>query len=359
MKDQLVHRFIQLGILFLGLLIVALVYSMFAELAGLWVKFGRILLPFFIAIFITYLLHPAVDWLDRKGICRPYSILLIFGLFLAGFSLVILKATPYLIEEGKDFIEQLPMIADTYRGWMGTFHAQTEWLPDSFQAKVDMWLERGEAYIADAFIRLVEFLKTILDLIFLVIAIPFIVFYLLKDINLINKVVWYFTPSRWRSGGRLLLSEVDESLGNYIRGQIIVCVAIGIFAFIGFWLIELPYASLIAVFFGVTNVIPYFGPIVGSIPVLLIALTEGTNVFVLALSIIFILQFLEGNIFAPLIVGKSLHMHPVLIIFALVVGGELAGIIGLIFAVPLLAILKVFIIHFRKLIRDKKAVIER
>ncbi|MBM7097192.1 AI-2E family transporter [Bacillus sp. H-16] len=359
MHERYVRRLVKLGAVVLFLVIIAVLYMMVVELKELWIKVGRIFLPFLLAVFIAYLLHPAVVWLDQRNVRRPYSILLIFGLFLAVFVTAIVKATPYFIQEGRDFLDQLPGLANTYRGFMSDFHEQTEWLPDSFQVKAEAWLQKGEAFTADALLGLVDFLRTALDFLFLFIVIPFIVFYLLKDIKLIHKVVWYFTPRRFRSEGKQLLADVDESLGNYIRGQLLVCFGVGLVAFIGFWIIGLPYASLIALFIAVTNIIPYFGPVIGAVPVLLIALTESINLVVFALAIIIIVQIVEGNILAPLIVGKSLHMHPVLIIFALVVGGELAGIIGLIVAVPLLAVLKVFIIHIRKLLREKKEVIER
>ncbi|WP_026689119.1 AI-2E family transporter [Alteribacter aurantiacus] len=359
MNERLVNRLVKLSAIVLLLVIIAVVYMMIVELTTLWIKIARIVLPFVLAVFIAYLLHPAVEWLDRKRVRRPYSILLIFGLFLAVFVTGIVKATPYVIQEGRDLIEQLPRLGRTYRGFVVSFHEQTEWLPDNFQDKMEAWLDKGEAFTAEALLGLIDFLRTALDFLFLFIVIPFIVFYLLKDIRLVHKVVWYFTPRRFRSEGKQLIKDVDESLGNYIRGQLLVCIGVGVVAFIGFWLIGLPYASLIALFIAVTNIIPYFGPIIGALPVLVIALTESMNMVLLAILIVIVVQVIEGNILGPLIVGKSLHMHPVLIIFALVVGGELAGIVGLIVAVPLLAVLKVFIIHIRKLLREKKEVIER
>ncbi|PYZ98785.1 AI-2E family transporter [Alteribacter lacisalsi] len=354
MREGLVRRLLQLGIILLVLMIAAIVYIMFEATSGLWLKAARILLPFIVAVFLTYLLHPAVEWLDYKGIRRPYSILLIFGVFTGAFLLAVVKATPYLIAEGKDLLEELPVLANTYREWVSDFHTRTAWLPDNFQAKAEAWLERGEALTADLILGLVNLLRTIWDLMFLIIVIPFIVFYLLKDIRLIYKVIWYFTPEKWRAEGKQLITDVDESLGNYIRGQLLVCIGVGLVSFAGFWLIGLPYASLIAAFVALTNIIPYFGPIIGAVPAVAVALTEDVNLVFLVIGVIFVVQMIEGNVLAPLIVGRSLHMHPVLIIFALVVGGELAGILGLIVAVPLLAVAKVFIIHIRKLIRDKR-----
>jgi predicted PurR-regulated permease PerM len=177
--------------------------------------------------------------------------------------------------------------------------------------------------------------------------IPFIAFYMLKDIESIKKAAWYLTPKKWRTNGILLLREIDKSLGSYIRGQFLVCLLIGAISTLLFWLVKMKYPLLLGSIIGLTNVIPYFGPIIGLIPALIIAATISIKMVVYSLVIVAILQFLEGNVLSPLIVGKSLHMHPLLIMFALLAGGEIGGVIGLILAVPILAVLKVSLVHAR------------
>ncbi len=314
----------------------------------------RVLIPFFIAGFIAYLLHPFIEKLEQNKFPRPFAILIIYGIFIAVFSWVILKGTPYVMKEGQELINQLPEMTNTYSHFMNILNEHTQTLPDSFQERTDQWVRRGEEMIAEGLMSVGLFLRQIFDWIILLIVVPFLVFYLLKDMELVQKVVWYLTPVRFRQEGRKLIKEIDHSLGNYIRGQLIVCVVVGIFAYIGFTIIDLPYAALLAVFIGLTNIIPYFGPIIGSVPVLIIALTESLQLVVLALIVNFIVQLIEGNLLAPVIVGKSLHMHPILIIFALIAGGEMAGIIGLIISVPLLTIIKVILLHVRRIFRERK-----
>ena len=105
------------------------------------------------------------------------------------------------------------------------------------------------------------------------------------------------------------------------------------------------YPLLLGTIIGITNVIPYFGPIIGAVPAVIIAASISVKMVIIVGVVVLVLQFLEGNILSPLIVGKSLHMHPVLIMFGLLVGGEIAGVAGLIIAVPVLAILKAFVLH--------------
>lgn len=356
MDNRLIKWIIRLSFI----LLIGLVLFMFAKLMTAISPFfqltGRILLPFIISGILAYLFHPIVDKLEKKNIPRPISILLIYSGFIVLFVWILIKGTPYIIQEGQELIEQLPKMAETYRSFANMVHEQTEVLPDTFQERADGWLENMEAFIAESFGQIGVFLRQIVDWALLLVVIPFIVFYLLKDMPLVKKVCWYITPERFRSDGLNLIKEIDHSLGNYIRGQLIVCIVVGVLAYIGFWMIGMPYAILLATFIGLTNIIPYFGPIIGVIPVVFIALTESFQLVILGLIVNFIVQIIEGNLLAPVIVGKTLHMHPVLIIFALIVGGELGGVIGLIISVPILTVLRVILLHIRRVVRERKGV---
>ena len=198
-----------------------------------------------------------------------------------------------------------------------------------------------------------------IDFIILFALIPFIAFYILKDYEELKKMLWYVTPKRWRNQGRAFLRDVDASLGGYIRGQMLVCGTIGFVAALLFWLFGMKYPLLLGAIIGITNVIPYFGPIIGAVPAVIIAATMSVNMVITVVIIVFVLQFLEGNILSPLIVGKSLHMHPLFIMLALLAGEEVGGIIGMILAIPILAILKVFVLHARVHFRKKAPLVDK
>nr|WP_281419799.1 AI-2E family transporter [Evansella tamaricis] len=314
----------------------------------------RVIVPFFVAGLIAYILHPIIKKMENKKVPRSLSILLIYTLFVLLFIWVLFKGTPYILLEGQELLEQLPYMAETYGTFVNTIHEKAEVLPETFQDRAEEWLLSGEAYMAETLTKIGAFIRQLVDWMFILVVIPFLVFYLLKDMELVKKLCWYITPKPYRKEGERLIKEIDESLGNYIRGQLLVCVAVGIFAYIGFILIDMPYALLLAVFIGLTNVIPYFGPIIGVVPVIFIALTESLQLVVMAIIVTLIVQVIEGNLLAPIIVGKSLHMHPALIIFALVVGGEVAGVIGLILSVPILTVIRVILVHVRRMIRERK-----
>lgn len=148
---------------------------------------------------------------------------------------------------------------------------------------------------------------------------------MLKDIQSIERTLLTLLPKKQRKPILRLLRDVDDALGNYIRGQFLVCVVVGVLAYIGYLIVGLPYALLMAALVAVFNVIPYLGPIFGLIPSLFVALTVSPKTAVGVVIVNLFVQMLEGNVISPQIVGRSLHMHPLFIILALLVGGEIGG----------------------------------
>ena len=118
------------------------------------------------------------------------------------------------------------------------------------------------------------------------------------------------------------------------RGQLLVCLVVGILAYVGYMLIGLPYALLLASIVGLMNVIPYLGPFIGAAPAVLVGLSESWKLALFVVAVNVVVQILESNVVSPQIVGRTLKLHPLVIILALLIGGQLGGILGLILAVP-------------------------
>ncbi|MFL6556945.1 MAG: AI-2E family transporter, partial [Bacillus sp. (in: firmicutes)] len=317
---------------FILLLLIAI--YVFLKIRFVWLPIFRvaaiIIFPFAIGGFITYLLHPIVEKLHQKGLHRGLAIFLIYILFFGGIGIGVYKGVPAIIDQLKDLSESAPVLAEQYRGWLGTLQSQTREWPDGLQSRIDSGIDAFEEKLDSLLTVIVNILISFLNSTLIMMIIPFIAFYMLKDFPLIKRALWYITPKQWRKRGTLFLKDVDESLGSYIRGQLLVCIIIGSVSAVLFWMFHLKYPLILGVIVGITNVIPYFGPIIGAVPAVIIAATSSVNLVLITIVIVFGLQFLEGNILSPMIVGKSLHMHPLIIMFALTAGGEVGGILGLI-----------------------------
>ncbi|SFA56138.1 Predicted PurR-regulated permease PerM [Anoxybacillus pushchinoensis] len=349
MEHPHIHFFVRVTKM---LLVVILIYFV-VKLKNVWLPFLHMLIklitPFLIAAFITYLLHPVVESIHRRGMPRALAILFIYALFFGGVGFAIYKGTPLFIAQLEDLNKSLPMFVRTYEQWTTTIHEETATWPYDVHKWVEALITEAESFISEAVTGTIIGLKQWINRLIVFLIIPFIAFYMLKDVELIKKTAWELTPNKWRKKGVQFLRDVDKTLGGYIRGQLFVCLLIGTAATISFWLIGMKYPLLLGIIVGVTNVIPYFGPIIGAIPAAIIAATVSMNMLLLTVGIIFVLQFIEGNILSPLIVGKSLHLHPLIIMFSLFVGGEVGGVLGLIVAVPIVAIAKATFTHIRSL----------
>ncbi|MBA2878856.1 putative PurR-regulated permease PerM [Anoxybacillus kamchatkensis] len=349
MEYSHLHFFVRLT----KLLVVLVCLYFIIKLKSVWLPFLHLFIkistPFFIAAFITYLLHPVVEYVHQRGMPRAFAILLIYAIFFGGIGFAVYKGTPLFIAQLEDLNKSLPMFVRTYEQWTNVIHEQTATWPYDVHQRIEAMIAEAESFISEAVTGTIIGLKQLINRVIVLFIIPFIAFYMLKDVELMKKAAWDLTPKKWRNEGVQFLRDVDRALGGYIRGQLFVCLLIGTAAALAFWLIGMKYPLLLGIIVGATNVIPYFGPIIGAIPAAIIAATVSVNMLFLTVGIVFLLQFIEGNILSPLIVGKSLHLHPLIIMFSLFVGGEIGGVLGLIVAVPIVAIVKETFTHIRAL----------
>ena len=354
-----VKWFYRLGFI---LLLFFIIY-IFMKLKPMWGPAVTVLvtvfLPFFIGAFISYLLHPVVEFLNKRGMRRWLSIVIIYLLFFGGLGYAVYMGIPMMTSQVRELSESVPELVEQYRSRVEKLNHQTANWPFGIHERFEEGVVLFENWLSAMPEKVMALALKLFDFILLIGLIPFIAFYILKDFASLKKMAWYMTPKKWRKQGRAFVQEVDASLGGYIRGQIIVCAAIGVISSLLFWIVGMEYPLLLGAIIGVTNVIPYFGPIIGAIPAVVIAATISVKMVLIIVIIVVILQFLEGNILSPLIVGKSLHMHPLFIMFALLAGGEVGGILGMVLSIPILAVLKVFIQHARVHFRKKPSLIDK
>jgi len=188
----------------------------------------------------------------------------------------------------------------------------------------------------------------VLALLFLV---PFILFYMLLDgEKLAPALVVYLLPTRLQAEGRKILREMDKALSKYIQGQALICIAVGSLAFVGFLVIGIEYALLLAVVVAITNIVPYVGPIVGTIPALIVGIVQSTTMAWLALLVMVVVQQLESLVLSPRIMSKKLGSHPVAILFVMIAAGSLFGFWGVFLAVPVFAVLRVSLAHLYRMV---------
>jgi predicted PurR-regulated permease PerM len=302
--------------------------------------------PFLIAMIISYLLNPVVNLLSQKFLPRSLAVLLIYSLFILSLVILAMNTIPLLQHQFKELAEHLPEWNERIQLMIKEYNDHSkELLPFGVKEGIEQALSKLEHKMTGYVGNMMSGIGSTINQLFLVLIIPFLAFYMLKDIQSIERTLLTLLPKKQRKPILRLLRDVDDALGNYIRGQFLVCVVVGVLAYIGYLIVGLPYALLMAALVAVFNVIPYLGPIFGLIPSLFVALTVSPKTAVGVVIVNLFVQMLEGNVISPQIVGRSLHMHPLFIILALLVGGEIGGVLGLLLAVPVFAMGKVTVEH--------------
>ncbi len=187
------------------------------------------------------------------------------------------------------------------------------------------------------------------------IVIPFILFYLLRDDNKLEPQLLKFIPEKHHSEGRKILHDLDETLSTYIVGQMIVALLVGVFTYIGYWIIGMKYGLLLAVFAMLMDIVPFLGPFIALTPAVIVALMTSPMMLLKVVIVFAIVQQLEGNIITPQVMGKKLNVHPVTVILVIMAAGSVFGFLGILLAVPFYAAAKEIVINFRRFYKLRHA----
>jgi predicted PurR-regulated permease PerM len=319
------------------------------------ITIGTILKPFIIAVIISYLLNPIVKVFEKKGIRRIFGVLIVYLIFIAIILLLSFVLVPKLIKEISILALNIPQYSSQMQELLKRFQDgyMNSGLPESFKEVLDENIFMLQSMILTLLQNVANGIIEIFSQLFNIVIVPVIAFYLLKDSEYFKNQFILLLPKAKRMKFIVLLRDIDNVFGKYIRGQIIIGSFVGVFTTIALIIIKVKYAFILGIFAGIANIIPYFGPFLGIVPTILFALLDSTSKALYAAGAFILIQQIESGFLTPRIIGKSVGIHPVYVIMSLVVGGKLLGIIGLIMAVPVLAAIKLTLRH---LLRDRQTV---
>ncbi|WP_163528234.1 AI-2E family transporter [Halobacillus ihumii] len=354
-------------ILFIGVNI--LVYTKVSFIFHPLVVFlETIALPVILTVVAYYLLRPIIGLLERFHIKRIWGILITLVLVAGMITFLVILIIPFLEKQFMSLAEELPQylmeMANSIDEWLrnSMFAGYYDNLFTDVGSLVDRLPEDLSTFAGSTIEGITNFISTLTTVIIAIITLPFILFYLLKDGERLPRMILRVLPPKVRPEISSVFKGIDHQLSAYIQGQIIVSFCIGIMMYIGFIIIGLDYALLLAAIASVTSVVPYLGPTIAIMPALIIAIVT-SPFMVLKLAFVWTaVQLLEGKFISPQIMGKSLHIHPVTIIFVLLTAGHLFGVLGIIVAIPGYAIFKVLAVHlfywfqlrYNKYVREEK-----
>jgi predicted PurR-regulated permease PerM len=325
-------------------------------LAGwlLW-RLAPVITPFAVAAGIAYLTDPLVDRLERVGVGRTLAVVLVFLLLTALLAVSLLVLVPILLRQARELIEQVPAWLDwatsTALPWLRDqlgLEAGSLGLDEAQQLLKESWQEISGAAL-DVLGTLGRGGVAVVTLITNLVLVPVVAFYLMRDWDKLIAGIQNLLPRRRVVAISGLAREIDEVLSAFIRGQLLVMLALGATYAAGLALIGLQAAFLIGLTAGLLSVVPYLGSIVGLAIAIGVAVFQFGDVLhvVLVLVVFAVGQSLEGMVLTPILVGDKIGLHPVAVIFAVLAGGQLFGFLGILLALPVAAALNVVVRHIQ------------
>ena len=309
-------------------------------------EFLIVISPIFIGLIIAWLLDPLVKWLQGKKFPRILACILVYVLFIAFLFLIIALLVPVMGNQIKDFIGNIPDLVDDFKKFFNglivdlnyTFNYDFNGVKDHTYHAIENFGMNMTTKIPNMAFGIVSSVISGGISFFLGLMIGF---YMLFDFDKLNSTFISFLPKRWRKGAVELTVRLNDSLRSYVQGLLLIMSLVFITQAIGLTLSGIQAPLVFAFFCALTDIIPYFGPYIGAIPVLIVGFMMDPIVGICCLISIIVVQLLENNFYQPLIMGHTMKLHPVTIMLGLLIFQHFFGIIGMIVATPVIAALKI------------------
>ncbi|MEB2298941.1 AI-2E family transporter [Lysinibacillus xylanilyticus] len=353
------------------LLLLACVIFMFQKVSFIFtplkVLFEVVILPGVLAIIGYYLLRPILGLFERWRIPRVWGIFLLYIILIGIITLLVVLVYPFLRDQFTNLAQEFPGYFMAFTQNIAEFlnNARLNEYLDKVNLNYDSMVENFTTDMVDTVkdtatnlaqgvaSGITGFVSALTGIVLSLVTVPFVLFYLLKDGKKLPSFIIKICPPRMRKEVTEILQDMDKQISSYVQGQILVSMCIGAMVTIGFLIIGMKYALLLGFLAMITSVVPYLGPVIAITPAVIIALVTSPFMLIKLAIVWTVVQLIEGKFISPQIMGKSLSIHPITIIFVLLTAGSLFGVPGVILGIPGYAILKVLVTHLFKLYKQR------
>lgn len=305
--------------------------------------FLKVISPLFIGIIFAWLLSPIVDKLIEKRVPKVVACIIVYTILIGIIFVILALFIPSLISQIKDLIAAMPNILEELKemvdGILGNNDSAgvNNIRKSIFKTVGDISMSFSTA-LPDT---LIGGTKSFISIITTSVLGLMISFYLSYDYHLMTKKIYSLIPKKYHDDAKDLIRRINSSLRSYVQGVLLVMLLVFISQAIGLTLAGLKAPLIFALFCAITDVIPYFGPWIGAVPAIIVGFTISPATGIFTIISILIVQTLENNFYQPLIMGHTMKLHPVVIMIGLLIFGHFFGIIGMIIATPLVAVMKI------------------
>lgn len=302
-----------------------------------------ILLPTIFAAVLYYIFRPLREYLENKGMPRLAAIAVIFILLVLFLSILIVFIWPFISQQIENFTktpkEKLESVENRTIDFLYRYQL-TSLTKEELRDNVYYYMSQTINFLSS---NILTTISSVAQIATYIIVTPFLLFYFLKDDHQMSLELFKATPEKHKDKVRKVVNDIDKTLATYISGQVVVAFFVGFCIFIGYWLIGIHYALLLAFFAFVFNLIPFCGPFISTIPALFIGLSQSPWMGVKVILIVITVHLLDVNLISPKIVGQRLNISPITIILLLIASFSLLGLLGVFLITPLYAVARTLI----------------
>lgn len=311
-----------------------------------FLKLCAVISPFFVGFIIAWLLNPLVNKLTDRGMNRTVAVVIVFLLLIVGIYLFCLAVIPTLVNQLNDMAKVIPdMLTEAKTISENVFQKiSTSINIDMSEVKHEFFIyieDFAKGLATDLPVKVLDIAQGLVSGIGQSLIGAVIGFYMLFNFNNVNTHFMNIIPKKMKADAEKLLTSISIVLYKFVNGTLIISLILFVISVIGFEIIGLNAPVLFAFFCAVTNIIPYVGPYIGGIPAILVGFSQSPLIGILTLIFIVAVQALEGNFLHPVVIGKKMDLHPVTIVISLLIFEHFFGIIGMIIATPIVAVLKI------------------
>ena len=312
-------------------------------------KLKWLFIYFSFALMLAYFFDPLYKFLLNKKAPKVLAIIIVFGIIIALLILIIFFLIPSVINQLNILYKEIPNFIENYQNLILSIKPQLSKFINP--ADVEILLKENLSGLQKSVLgfsqSIIIYLSNIVSSItFGIVIIPLILFYLMRDMFIFKENLYIYVSKKNKKEFKEVLEEIDDIVSGFIRGRIIVCFIVGTLIGIGLYFLNLKFALIIGIVSGIFNFIPYLGPIVGVVLALIFALGSPWWTLLMIVILFVLVNQLEAVYLNPNILGKGLGLHPLTVILSMLICGQLLGILGVLVAVPLAAILKVLAIRY-------------
>lgn len=323
-----------------------------AVAAGLWVlwRLRAVVTPFVLALVLAYLLEPLVALLERRQVPRSAAILTVYLALGLAAGLIWVSVVPPAVAELEELARRLP---EQSRQWTAAGESllarvRSDALPDVARRASEALIGRLEQALEAVATRVGNLVVATLSQALNLVLTPVLAYYILKDRERMARGLLELVPARQRRVVVALALEVDQTLAAVIRGQLLVSMTVGAAVAAGLALLQVPYALVLGALTGLLDMVPYFGPVAAGIPILALSLARSPVTALWAVGLLVAANQLEGAFLQPRVMSRTAGLHPVLVIGAVLTGAEVAGLLGMLVAVPVASVARDLLRFFLK-----------